>query len=243
MCHGRWLRSHTSSDTASGGVASAPMGGDRGPRPRPPAYGARAACRVGLRVARADTTPEAVCASPFLRTVETADGICLKLEATVERESGLGEYRIPEWFDREARDASRERAPRAGRGRPCRARLPRQTGVRRPATRRARGSPQQPGSSSRERSARYSSSATAALSPEASRTDRPGRRGRRAAARSHAAGGRGRRFVGTRLHRRYIVSERVTVRVHVSDTRIETGPDGWASSDYVSRRFRLPSGR
>lgn len=60
-----------------------------------------AAWRVGRRFARADTSFAAVYASPFLRTVETADEICRELGATFELESGLGEYRDPEWFDSE----------------------------------------------------------------------------------------------------------------------------------------------
>ena len=60
-----------------------------------------AAWRVGRRFAQADTTLEAIYASPFLRTVETADEICRELATTFELESGLGEYRDPEWFDRE----------------------------------------------------------------------------------------------------------------------------------------------
>ena len=60
-----------------------------------------AAWRVGRRFAQADTSFAAVYASPFLRTVETADEICRELGVTVELESGLGEYRNPEWFDRE----------------------------------------------------------------------------------------------------------------------------------------------
>jgi broad specificity phosphatase PhoE len=60
-----------------------------------------AAWRVGRRFAEADVEFDAVYASPFLRTVETADEIGRVLGTTVELEPGLGEYRNPEWFDGE----------------------------------------------------------------------------------------------------------------------------------------------
>ncbi|MFB6167981.1 MAG: histidine phosphatase family protein [Haloferacaceae archaeon] len=58
-----------------------------------------AAWRVGRRLA-ADP-PDAVYASPFLRTVETADEICREAGVETVLEPGLGEHRNPEWFDAE----------------------------------------------------------------------------------------------------------------------------------------------
>ena len=58
-----------------------------------------AAWRVGRRLA-ADP-PDAVYASPFLRTVETADEICREAGLETALEPGLGEHRNPEWFDAE----------------------------------------------------------------------------------------------------------------------------------------------
>lgn len=58
-----------------------------------------AAWRVGRRFADAGVSFDAVYASPFLRTAETADEICRELGTTFELEQGLGEYRNPEWFD------------------------------------------------------------------------------------------------------------------------------------------------
>jgi broad specificity phosphatase PhoE len=60
-----------------------------------------AAWRVGRRFAEAGTPFDAVYASPFRRTVETADEVCRELETTFELEPGLGEYHNPEWFDRD----------------------------------------------------------------------------------------------------------------------------------------------
>ncbi len=58
-----------------------------------------AAWRVGRRFVETGTEFDVVYASPFLRTVGTADEICRELGATFELEPGLGEYRNPEWFD------------------------------------------------------------------------------------------------------------------------------------------------
>ncbi len=55
-----------------------------------------AAWRVGRRFA--DDPPNAVYASPFLRTVETADEICREADVETVLEPGLGEHRNPEWF-------------------------------------------------------------------------------------------------------------------------------------------------
>jgi broad specificity phosphatase PhoE len=58
-----------------------------------------AAWRVGRRFATAGPSFDAVYASPFLRTVETADEICREIGATMHLEPGLGEHRNAEWFD------------------------------------------------------------------------------------------------------------------------------------------------
>ncbi len=68
-----------------------------------------AAWRVGRRFAEADVSLDAVYASPFLRSVETADEICQELGTTFELESGLGEYRNAEWFGREPETLPEER--------------------------------------------------------------------------------------------------------------------------------------
>ena len=68
-----------------------------------------AAWRVGRRFAAADVSFDAIYASPFLRTVETADEVCRELDATFELEPGLGEYRNPEWFDRDPETLPQER--------------------------------------------------------------------------------------------------------------------------------------
>ena len=60
-----------------------------------------AAWRVGQRFVESGVEFSAVYASPFIRAVETADEICREIETTFELERGLGEYRNPEWFDRE----------------------------------------------------------------------------------------------------------------------------------------------
>lgn len=68
-----------------------------------------AAWRVGRRFVKADATLDAIYASPFHRTVETADEICRELDATFELEPGLGEYRNAEWFDDEPETRPPER--------------------------------------------------------------------------------------------------------------------------------------
>jgi len=60
-----------------------------------------AAWRVGRRFAEAGQQFDAIYASPFLRTVETADEICRELDAETYLEAGLGEHRNAEWFDAE----------------------------------------------------------------------------------------------------------------------------------------------
>jgi broad specificity phosphatase PhoE len=58
-----------------------------------------AAWRVGRRLADAGPSFDAVYASPFLRTVETADEICRETGDAVRLEPGLGEHRNDDWFD------------------------------------------------------------------------------------------------------------------------------------------------
>ncbi|WP_435186014.1 histidine phosphatase family protein [Halobellus sp. EA9] len=60
-----------------------------------------AAWRVGRRLAESGPPFDAVYASPFLRTVETADEICREIGREGRLEPGLGEHRNPEWFDAE----------------------------------------------------------------------------------------------------------------------------------------------
>jgi broad specificity phosphatase PhoE len=60
-----------------------------------------AAWRVGRRFATSGPALDAVYASPFLRTVETADEICREIGATMRLEPGLGEHRNADWFDAE----------------------------------------------------------------------------------------------------------------------------------------------
>lgn len=57
-----------------------------------------AAWRVGRRFAESGLAFDAVYASPFLRTVETADEICREIDGEAWLEPGLGEHRNPEWF-------------------------------------------------------------------------------------------------------------------------------------------------
>jgi broad specificity phosphatase PhoE len=58
-----------------------------------------AAWRVGRRFVESGESFDAVYASPFLRTVETADEICREIGDTFALEPGLGEHRNAEWFD------------------------------------------------------------------------------------------------------------------------------------------------
>jgi broad specificity phosphatase PhoE len=58
-----------------------------------------AAWRVGRRFVEAGVSPDAVYASPFLRTVETADEVCRELGSRFRLEPGLGEHRNADWFD------------------------------------------------------------------------------------------------------------------------------------------------
>jgi broad specificity phosphatase PhoE len=58
-----------------------------------------AAWRVGRRFADTDKSFDAIYASPFLRTVQTADEICRELGTETYLEPGLGEHLNPEWFD------------------------------------------------------------------------------------------------------------------------------------------------
>lgn len=60
-----------------------------------------AAWRTGQRLAESPVDFDVVFASPFLRTVETADEICREIGATVALEPGLSEHRNAEWFDAE----------------------------------------------------------------------------------------------------------------------------------------------
>ncbi|MFC7027312.1 histidine phosphatase family protein [Halomicroarcula sp. GCM10025324] len=67
-----------------------------------------AAWRVGRRFADAGPRFDAVFASPFLRTVETAAEICAETGHEMWLEPGLGEHRNPEWFDAEPETLSHE---------------------------------------------------------------------------------------------------------------------------------------
>jgi len=58
-----------------------------------------AAWRVGRRFAGVGMGFDAIFASPFLRTVETADEICREIDDEFGLEPGLSEHRNPEWFD------------------------------------------------------------------------------------------------------------------------------------------------
>ena len=60
-----------------------------------------AAWRVGRHFVETDTTLDSVYASPFLRTVETAEEICRETGNEVFLEPGLGEHRNAAWFDAE----------------------------------------------------------------------------------------------------------------------------------------------
>lgn len=60
-----------------------------------------AAWRVGRRFAESGVSIDAVYASPFLRTAETAEEFARETGHEVRLEPGLGEHRNPEWFDAE----------------------------------------------------------------------------------------------------------------------------------------------
>ncbi len=68
-----------------------------------------AAWRVGRRFAEFGPPIDAVYASPFLRTVETAAEICREIDAEFVLEPGLGEHRNPDWFDAEPETVPPER--------------------------------------------------------------------------------------------------------------------------------------
>lgn len=58
-----------------------------------------AAWRTGRHFVETDVRFDAVYASPFLRTVETAAEICAETGDEFALEPGLGEHRNPAWFD------------------------------------------------------------------------------------------------------------------------------------------------
>ncbi|MDS0283677.1 histidine phosphatase family protein [Haloarcula onubensis] len=58
-----------------------------------------AAWRTGRRFVESGVPLDAVYASPFLRTAETAEEIGRETGTDVYLEPGLGEHRNPEWFD------------------------------------------------------------------------------------------------------------------------------------------------
>ena len=60
-----------------------------------------AAWRVGRRFVESGSELDTVYASPFLRTVETAEEICRETGDEFVLEPGLGEHRNAEWFDAE----------------------------------------------------------------------------------------------------------------------------------------------
>ncbi len=64
-------------------------------------HGKWEAWRVGRRFADAGHQFAGIYASPFFRTVQTADEICRELEAPFRLEAGLGEHLNPDWFDRD----------------------------------------------------------------------------------------------------------------------------------------------
>jgi broad specificity phosphatase PhoE len=68
-----------------------------------------AAWRVGRRFVESGVAFDAVYASPFLRTVETAEEVCRETGDDVALEPGLGEHRNPEWFDADPETVPRER--------------------------------------------------------------------------------------------------------------------------------------
>jgi len=68
-----------------------------------------AAWRVGRRFADANDGFDTIYASPFLRTVQTADEICRELGVEMRLEPGLGEHLNPEWFDSHPETVPHER--------------------------------------------------------------------------------------------------------------------------------------
>ena len=66
------------------------------------------AWRCGWYFCEQDIAFDAVYASPFLRTVQTADELCRETDHTFRCEPGLGEHRNAEWFDSEPETLSEE---------------------------------------------------------------------------------------------------------------------------------------
>ena len=66
------------------------------------------AWRCGRYFADRNVEFDAVYASPFLRTVQTADEICRETGHVFRLEPGLGEHRNAEWFDSEPETAPSE---------------------------------------------------------------------------------------------------------------------------------------
>jgi len=68
-----------------------------------------AAWRTGRRFVEAGVEFDAVFASPFLRTAETAEEICRETGNVALLEPGLGEHRNAEWFESEPETVPNER--------------------------------------------------------------------------------------------------------------------------------------
>jgi broad specificity phosphatase PhoE len=66
------------------------------------------AWRCGRYFAEQGVGFDAVYASPFLRTVQTADEICRETDHEFQLEPGLGEHRNAEWFDSDPETAPHE---------------------------------------------------------------------------------------------------------------------------------------
>ncbi len=66
------------------------------------------AWRVGRLFVETGVDFDAVYASPFLRTVQTADEICRQTGDEVRLEPGLGEHRNAEWFESDPETATGE---------------------------------------------------------------------------------------------------------------------------------------
>ncbi len=64
------------------------------------------AWRCGWYFCEQDIAFDAVYASPFLRTVQTADELCRETDHTFRCEPGLGEHRNAEWFDSDPETAT-----------------------------------------------------------------------------------------------------------------------------------------